>query len=69
MDNCSSLGPLLEDMEVFMELSRHTEGFKAHLRQIGPSQEGASPSSSKATVTLRVTRSMRLITHLCAVVS
>ncbi|XP_030847619.1 SMC5-SMC6 complex localization factor protein 1 isoform X3 [Strongylocentrotus purpuratus] len=66
-ENCSSLGPLLEDMEVFMELSRHTEGFKAHLRQIAPSQE--TPSSSKATVTLRVTRSMRLITHLCAVVS
>eukprot|EP00057_Strongylocentrotus_purpuratus_P027736 XP_011682210.1 PREDICTED: tankyrase-2 [Strongylocentrotus purpuratus] len=67
-ENCSSLGPLLEDMEVFMELSRHTEGFKAHLRQIAPSQETPS-SSSKATVTLRVTRSMRLITHLCAVVS
>ncbi|XP_041456421.1 uncharacterized protein LOC121408831 isoform X3 [Lytechinus variegatus] len=66
-ENVSSVEPLLEDMEVFMELSRHTEGLKAHLRQISPTQEPVT--STKSTITLKVSRSMRLITHLCAVVS
>lgn len=64
-DTGPSVDALLEDMETFVELSRHTEGLKAHLRQIGAPEN--STVATKPTACTRVSRSMRYITHLCSV--
>ncbi|XP_071479433.1 SMC5-SMC6 complex localization factor protein 1-like [Diadema antillarum] len=60
----ASFRTLLEDMEVFADLSRYTEDLKAHLRQLG-----LTTDTPKAGPCTSVSRSLRLISHLCSIMS